>query len=371
MKKPRESTCNHSGIFVLASQSGTAMLLVLVLSVIGGILLSSLMMTSKMTSQKSGHRRGKVSALNIAEAGKERFFAKFLHESYIPQPNMTDLIFDNIGLGNGNYTVRCITGTSIDTVTVRARGDENGNTLEIEVVAVKERDVPLGGMSGRMPAALTARGTVDLLGTINVDGRDHDSLNSVTGPGTYGVHTCDSLLMSSTAATVGGNALAPVNRDTIDGVRTIVCRENASVEPNMSSPEAFMGLPPGSLDSYKITASEFTIPFEGLVYVTESIGPVQLGNSRGILIVHNDAGTASIFANGGDFKGLIICDYVLRINGIVNITGAIVALSDSDVSNFGNGTANIYYSQQVLDNLVEYSRNVPWKISELSWKELP
>lgn len=352
-------------------QSGTAMLFVLVLTVIGGVLMASLNLTSRVTAKTSGNRREKVAALNIAEAGKERFLAKLLHENYTPQPNNDELIYDNEMLGNGTYNVRCITAASTDTLTVRARGEENGYALEIEVVALKQRDVPISAMSAKLPGALTARSDIVLNGTISVDGREYDSLNGLLGPGTYGVHTCATLTVQSASAGVGGNGLAPVSKKHIDEVRTIVCRENAPVPPELNSPEDFLGLPPGSLDAYKVTAAEFTVPFQGLVYVTESVGPVHFGESRGILIVHNETGTASLSTNGGTFKGLIICDYISKINGTVNVTGAIVSISSTEESNFGNGTAYVYYSKQVLDNLMTYMTNIPWKISELSWRELP
>lgn len=365
----RKFRCINS-IWIPACQTGSAMLFALVLSIIGGLVMGSLMMTSRLSTKKSAYRREKVSALNIAEAGKERFLAKILHEDFTAQPNSDELIYDEISLGRGTYTVRCITGASTDTLTIHAKGEEAGNITEIEVMALKQPSVPISSMSAKLPGAITARSFVELTGNIFVDGRDHDSLNNLVGPGTYGIHTSTTINVKSNAAELGGNGVTPVKGKSLSSVRSTVAKENAPVSSTMNSPEAFLGLAPGALDAYKISASEFSVPFEGLVYVTESIGPVHFGDSRGILIVHNDTKTTQLKMNQGTFKGLIICDEVDKITGKAYITGAIVTLSETVTSKLGTGNADVLYSQQVLDNLDVYCKNITWEVRELSWKEL-
>jgi len=59
-----------------------------------------------------------------------------------------------------------------------------------------------------------------------------------------------------------------------------------------------------------------------------------------------------------------------KINGKANILGAVVTLEESGESTSGNGTAKIYYSSYVMNNLSDYCQNVKKKVAELSWKEL-
>ncbi|MBN1309536.1 MAG: hypothetical protein JXA18_16570 [Chitinispirillaceae bacterium] len=350
-------------------ESGTAILFVLVVAVICSLVVGAVSFASRFTVKKSGMRREKVAALNIAEAGKERFYAKLLHEDFNPSSNADTCIYDNESFGDGFYSVRCSTGADPTMMTIRALGKEGANTVNLEILAAKRRSIPIPGMAERLPGTIMARANVDLKGNIDVDGRDYDSLNNLVGPGQYGVYTCLSMDINGSAA-VGGNNVAPVDKKDIDPVRSTVCYENAAIVPELASPEAFLGLPDGSLDDYKIPPEDFSVPFKGLIYVTGSIGPVHFGESRGILIVHNATNTATLQINQGNFKGLIICDVMDKINGVAEIIGAVVTLSTTTASTFGNGDADLHYSAQVLDNLNAYCENLRWRIEELSWREV-
>lgn len=80
--------------------------------------------------------------------------------------------------------------------------------------------------------------------------------------------------------------------------------------------------------------------------------------------------TAEFKGTQGTFKGILICDNVNRINGEMDILGAVVTLSKNTYSWFCNGAANIRYSSQVLNNLRGFCENMDLVLDERSWKEL-
>ncbi|MBN1760487.1 MAG: hypothetical protein JW863_19315 [Chitinispirillaceae bacterium] len=353
---------------ILNNSSGAAMVFILVIAVLGGIVMSSIFFTSRLTIKRSSNRREKIGALNIAEAGKESFYAKLLNDKYFSlQPNTTVMVFADQIFGNGKFSVQCITAADIDTVTVQAWGQEGPNCVKLEIQAAVNLGLPLN-FTGNVGGAVTARYSVDLTGGIDIDGRDYDSLNNLVGNGTYGVYTCMSLNINGNAA-VGGNGVAPVDKKDIASVRSSVCYERGAITSAMASPEAFLGVPAGSLDQFKV--SSLPSHFEGIYYIEEDCGPVHFDNCSGILIVHNSTFNTQLKINSnGSFKGLIICDEMNKINGTCDVLGAVVSLARTTSSTFGNGDAQIHYSSQLLANLINYCKNVKKGLSELSWKEM-
>lgn len=214
-------------------------------------------------------------------------------------------------------------------------------------------DLPVESILEHLCGTITSRYTNGLSGSIVVDGRDHDSTGALTGSGIFGLSTCQTINLSGMAY-LGGNGIAPVNKRSFPAVRTLVCAENQPDTSFPATPEAFLGLYPGALDAFKIPAAEFTSPFEGVVYITENLGPVDLGASRGILIVHNEESTSSLRLIGGDFKGLIICDMMDKLYGPVQISGAVAIIGSVPASITGIGNAHIIYSTQVLNELPAY-----------------
>lgn len=348
------------------------MLFVLVLAIISSIVIASVSFTSRYTIRKSGDRRVRISAFNIAEAGKERFYAAVLHENLKILPNSTVNVYTNKQFTTtGKYSVSYNTKSNPDSMLVNASGVDGSGTTKLEVLAFKRRTIPLTGMAGRLPGAIMARGNVSLLGNITVDGNDHDSLGNLNGfAGTYGVYTCLAFELDKGSAQVGGNGQIPVDKKGIDAVRTIVCRENAPIPPELASPEAFLGVCDTCLNEFKVTPAQFNSSMKGLVYVTDGFHIQNFNNFHGILIVHNSTNTAKISVQQGTFTGLLIVDYMDKINGQAKIVGAVVTLSNSSASTFGNGKAEVLYSKQALNKLDEYCTNVKWKIDELSWREV-
>ncbi len=161
------------------------------------------------------------------------------------------------------------------------------------------------------------------------------------------------------------------------------------------TPEEALGLPQGALENYKQSGSQYDSnppdTLSGIVYVTDDFGSSGAGSGNisgsGVLIVHNplfnprehdpndvmyDAAKASDpkyapanigNVNGGVFHGLIIADKIDKINGNVQIYGAVESLTEIDVNIVGAGTATIKYScssiQQVSSSLLA-PRRLAW-----------
>ncbi len=206
-------------------------------------------------------------------------------------------------------------------------------------------------MMAHILGAVTSRNSVLEIGNCEIDGREYDStgyFGELLGPGISGVYTCETV-KTAVNATIGGNGIAPDSKAAINEV----CIENAPGEPFFHSPEAFLGVVEGSLGAYKISLPELADHFDGIVYVTEDVKYTGVG-SRGILIIHNESFSATLEAVDGDFKGLIICDGIGRMNNEASILGAVVILNPKGRSLVGCGRAKIHYSPQVLRSLEKY-----------------
>ena len=348
----------------IKNQSGTAMLFVLVLAVIAGIVMASFFMTSRVTIKKSGVRREKVAALNIAEAGKERFYAKLMYDATLELlPDDDQLIYEDEPLGNGKYTVRCLTGITIDTVTIISKGVEGPNCVQLEVIAAVVPTIPTD-VSHLVRAAVMANDDATITGNIVIDGRDHDSTGTLTGgSGVYAMSLRGELDFGSSAAGVYAH-MDPTEYSKNSYTSTQI-QESMPADSFSGTPEEFFGVAPGALDEFKTTV--LTPPFHGLVYVTETVDVHDLGNSSGILIVHNSASTAEVHINAGTFKGLLLCDVMKNYEA--DVIGAVVSIGKEE-HNFGTG-GNILYSSQVLSNLDKFCQNLKKKIDEQGWRELP
>lgn len=349
-------------------EQGSAMIAVLAIALILNVTILVFYLTTKKATTSSGTRRVKTSVLNIAEAGKERLYGEVRNNIFKPKPDSTITAYDSELFSQGSYTVSCRANSIADSIWVRSTGREETDSSTIEVIAQIEPDlkIPFPPIRG----AVTARSRITVKGNIEIDGRDYDSTNTLITPvaGTYGVSTCDSVFLVGSAS-VGGNTVAPVGTKTFPSVQTEVAQERAPIDSTFDSPEAFLGLPPGALNSYRSSDPNLP-PFRGLIYKTVDVGPVHFDNSYGILIVHNSSKDAELMINTGTFRGLIIADKMGKIAGNAAILGAVVTLAEGEVSTFGTGSAVIHYSSQILNLLSDYCTNIKRKVTELSWKEV-
>lgn len=192
-------------------------------------------------------------------------------------------------------------------------------------------------------AAVTISGVASTNGTVTVDGREHDSDGNLTGaPGTYGISTASGTFIQGGNSTVGGNGIAPArpaNPATYE----------LDAPPLPDTPEQILGVSDGSLDAYK-TNTPPSGPFNGIVYLTTTWEGVNLEGSSGILICHNEEGDALLKNIHGQFKGLIVTDDIIHINGDSEIIGAVFGLKTGGVT-IGNGSGYVKFSSDVLANL--------------------
>jgi hypothetical protein len=350
------------------NERGSVMVMVLAIAIILNITLLAFFFTTRHNNKTSSTRKLDITALNIAEAGKEHFYAQVINNVCIPLRDSAATWFSQEPFKSGNYTVSYRSNGWADTLWVNSKGVENNAESVIDVMVKVNPYLAIN--SPPIRGAITARSRVEVTGNIEIDGRDHDTLCNLNGkPGVFGVSTCDSLHLQGNSK-VGGAGYAPRRSNQFDAIRPYASQEKAPTSALFDSPEAFLGLPAGSLDVYKSDNPDIPKDFRALIYKTCDAGPVQFGSSGGILIVHNSTKTAKLTINTGEFRGLIIADDFDKISGNVTIHGAIVALKDSTVIVDGVGNGNICYSSDILLHLSSYCNNFKKSVTELLWKEM-
>ncbi len=348
----------------MPNNKGAAMVAVLAMVLVLNIALIAFFFSVNHTRKKSGIRKSKSTVLSIAEAGKEHLYGQVRWGLFKPEPDSNVQAFSDVAFQNGSFSVSCSSNAKIDTIWVKSEGKNGTLTSTINVTAALSPDITIPFPPVR--GAVTALSGITVKGNIELDGRDHDTSGNLIGNGIFGLSTCG-LMSLEGSATVGGYGVVPVDKNNLATVEDQVAEQNTSVSSIFDSPEAFLGLPDGSLEPFK--TSTLTTPFSSLVYFTQDVGPVHFGNSCGILIVHNQNSDAELQITGGLFKGLIICDRMAKISGNAQIIGAVVSLSAAEVSTFGTGTAIIQYSRGVLEKLNEYCRNINKNVAEIAWHE--
>ena len=251
-------------------------------------------------------------------------------------------------------------------------------------------------MNVSAPAALTSNSTSDLSGNITIDGRNH-TINGTLDSDNGNTGACDenkpavTLTDSTENVNAQGSVALNGHTDYATGSPAYTTKDENIV---YVTPEHVLGLDPGDLDSVIQDAATYVAPdtITGLVYVNGDYGSGAAGGNNvtgtGILIVHNplynprehdpadvlyDSAKASDPAyapanlgniNGGTFHGLIIADKIERINGNIDVIGAVVSLSEIDITLVGTGTAEILYSCSSLQQAGNVS---PLPPARLSW----
>ncbi len=221
--------------------------------------------------------------------------------------------------------------------------------------------------SATVKAAITTNNPVETLGTLTVDGRDHDiNGNLLLTAGTYAIwttSTCSRGGSSTLGSTVGGvdNAPAKVENNNV----RLESQVYAGGYPN--NPDDILGgsangFPAGTLKAiaqsgyngsqYVTDPVNLTYPLKGVTYVELPSGAEWLTaaiEGSGVLIVHNSAVNAKVKnMNSGVFKGLFIADDIIHVHS--TIIGAVVGLSPSPSEGncIGNGSGNIIFSREAI-----------------------
>lgn len=214
-------------------------------------------------------------------------------------------------------------------------------------------------------AALTVKSSVVIKGSSQIDGRDWDHMSTlIVDNGVFGVISTGALSMGRRSM-VGGNGIFPVNKPIFP-----IVNEISDEEEYFFTPEEVLGLPENILDKYKSKTMP-RMPFHGLVYLNpdKEIDCHNFRNSNGILICHNEKGTALLKNIRGNFKGIIIADRIEHESNRTNILGAVVILSKSGESFILKDNATIRYSSKAISNLNNYINIVCDSIvNKVSWK---
>jgi hypothetical protein len=310
------------------------------------------------------------------------------------------------GDGLGNLTTTAATGGTV-TVTATNLG---GNLYRIHSVAVLHRarcgcevlvdKIPLGTINFSPRSAISAKGPVQVQGSIVIDGRDHNALGTtVVGPGTYGIASMSTITNSGNAK-VGGHGIAPakpppattiepnsawtdgidndgdgsVDEELFDGIDNDgdgVVDEDTHGFP--TTPDVALHLAPNTLKNAAISTNTYftsaaqvdaciaanggRLPGGKIIYCDFSPWqPANLGSSLNsppsILVQHNATSTAQIGNVTGAFSGLVMVDAVQHFSGNFILVGGIMAFSSNALGNaFGLGNAQILFSSAVLGNL--------------------
>jgi hypothetical protein len=220
--------------------------------------------------------------------------------------------------------------------------------------------------------AITTNNDVNTLGSLNVDGRDHDttmagsSPNVIAATGKYGVWTTGEYDQGGTSR-VGGTSTAAVDfAPSKPGDVSVIAEHQVYPGGFPGSPDSVMGgaakgFPEGTLKTiaqsglggsqYVTDPAALTTPLKGVTYVELPSGGSWISpniTGSGIIVVHNAAKNAIIKAFSGKFTGVLISDDIDKIHA--KIIGAVVSITPAPASGntIGNGTGDIYFSRQAV-----------------------
>lgn len=359
----------------LGNSRGSALIFVVSLAIILNIILVTIGFTVMKTQKFTGSNRVKTSSLLIAEAGKDKVFAELKNETFKLAPSESKKFGPDSSLGIGEFSVTCRTNNndSLDTFWIESWGKDSKTETGVATIVIPKTQIVMKDIK----SALTARSDIKINGNIVIDGTDHyadgkpntekNAVDAVAIRTTGIVNIKNENPNKVTLIGAGEGASDSYGQDAVEKVSSLP----------FETPEEYLGLDSNSLDSYKDTISKTNSSFNnngfnGIRYLTGISGTLSLnlGTSSGIIIVHNENGDAKVSINANDrFKGIIIIDQMSMLNGNGRVTGAIVALNkSSEITKFGNGTAKILFSSQVIRNIMDYCKNIDLK--EISWREL-
>lgn len=234
--------------------------------------------------------------------------------------------------------------------------------------------VSKGYIPATVKAAITTNNPIGTLGTLVVDGRNHDLLgNLVPGSGTNGIWTTCTLNQggnSSIGGTEGTTDEVPTKPGDPDVIKTGQIWPGGypySPDSVLGGPEK--GYPEGTLKAiaqsgingsqYKTDPTTLVYPLRGVTYVElPSLGVWQSMSidGTGILIVHNVYNNAIMKnLNGGTFKGLMIIDDIVHIH--TTVIGAIIGTTShpSEGNCIGNGSGDVLYSTEAIQGATSAS----------------
>jgi hypothetical protein len=340
---------------------------------IGSYIQYNMLQSSKRLTENVVNYTSRQMAQNIAQTGVYMGLRK-LAENRNWRAGYT-----NLPLMGGTVTVRVIdtvfNGRNVLGVVARAKmpyGSFTDSSEQLpDTVGYSRAYLPKGFFPATVKAAITTNNPVSTLGTITVDGRDHDmNGNLISNSGTLGIWTTKTYTQSGSSKTGGTDSASRVDYEPAKPANIKTYKTN-QVWPGgyPGSPDSIiggpsMGFPEGTLKAIAqsgINGSQYTTnpatlrsPLSGVTYVELASGSSWIGNpleGSGILIVHNSSKNAILknFNPGtAFFKGLIIADDPVHIHNTV--IGAIIGLSPSPSEGncIGNGSGNVLFSNEAI-----------------------
>ena len=376
------------------------LLIMLLLTATGGALLT----LSYAEIVQGRITQNRLQALNLAEAGQ--VFARRaltldqdLDGNATPDQNQVFTLIQPVNWNSTAELAGLQTGasgsvtiarhaTDPDSAVITSTAKIGAATKTVEVITRKQSAIPPG-----VKGAVTARWSTDTNGSLTIDGRDHTiDGNLILNNGTYGVYT-EKTYNQGGSSKIGGTNAATVDHAPKKPAHPSVIMENAPANSLPDSPDKVMGggsngYPEGTLkliaqsgaggSQYVTDPTLLTYPLSGVTYVELPSGGVwdtaSLGDSTGIVVVHNGAKNAAIknlAKSGSDacgcFRGLVIADDIVHIHS--TITGAVVSLTaaPSEGNVIGNGNGKVLFSRAALAGAGALVQKI-WPI--YAWREV-
>ncbi len=374
------------------NEQGLVLVMIIVLISILLLIGTSAVMNANTDLKISANFKTATQAFYLAEAGIERT-AIYLNSGTDIDTLLTSgtLYGGSQSLGAGAYSVviannadgggatHDIDGRVIVTSTGTAPGESKSL---LEAVFYKPATTPPG-----IHGAITANYNVGTLGTMVVDGRDHDMDGNLIG-GTnslYGVSSGGIITEGGNSRiggeTASGSLVVPTRTGSFGPPATgwaTACEQNTAW-PKPLSPDAALGWPEGTLKKiamrgtsgsrYTTDPATLSLPFSGVTYIELPSGrtwqSMDLGNSSGILVVHNANLNAQMLnVNSGNFKGIIIVDDLVHVHS--TMIGAVINLTTNPSFGncIGNGNGSVLYSKTAVDNAL--NSVAQWTV--VSWR---
>jgi len=380
-------------------------MLMVILSLFGTVALhvtgSDLVISQQLKSNKQ--------ALYIAEAGlthaKRSILSNQINDILDGNDNKKGSYEDDLdngifqfGLGvsfsNGYYNVTLVDNDDGDSdfftdsdglATIVSTGKlKNGYKCTIEAVISKG-----GGATYTPNSAVFANGPVAANGNLKIDGRDHKMDGTIIYHTITGYEGINAVTTRSTFTRKGNAQLA----GKVGGIAYSLTKKATQVailtdEHDMSgykptTPEEALGMAQtdflkdvamsGSNGSQYVTdPSKLSFPLSGVTYVELPSGDtwqsINLGNSSGILIVHNDDRNAIMKnVNHGTFSGIMIVDDLVHLH--TDVIGCVINLTETPSSGnvMGNGSGYIKYSSEAVFYAMSEANN---NFRVVSWRQV-
>lgn len=306
-----------------------------------------------------------IQARNIANSTAEMLLSAIAdNDTY--RATTTETLSDILD-GSAEYTVTDTVLDGFDLIKIKATGYYFNSSKKITVYSYIPQIRNLSFHPMAIKGAISTNNPIKTLGSLIVDGRNHDmSGNLIPGTGTLGIWTTSTLVVQG-GSKVGGTAAATdydpqkVYEPTVVGVSQVY-PDGYPDTPDSILGGTANGYPPGTLKGIAKTGAlgsqyvtdplNLTYPLSGVTYVELPVGGSWIdGNisGGGILIVHNDSLDAALKAiSTGPFVGIIIADDLDKIH--VDVIGALIVLCPTPPSGntIGNGTGKVLYSKQAI-----------------------